>query len=102
MPPTTTFISTSQSPAPRGGARGLPPSTRSSRCSRGLLLPDTSAPVATTAPRSSTRPASTSDFERILDTTDTARELYHQVLSLHPDRINPGALWLSAVALRPL
>ncbi len=42
------------------------------------------------------------DFERIFDTTDTARELYHQVLSLHPDRINPGALWLSAVALRPL
>ena len=41
------------------------------------------------------------DFERTLDTTDTARELYDQVLALHRGRINPGALWLSARALKP-
>jgi glyoxylase-like metal-dependent hydrolase (beta-lactamase superfamily II) len=38
------------------------------------------------------------DFDRIAETTSTARELYEQVLALHPDRVNPGALWGSARA----
>jgi hypothetical protein len=38
------------------------------------------------------------DFDRIAETTDTARELYDQMLALHPDRVNPGALWGSARA----
>jgi glyoxylase-like metal-dependent hydrolase (beta-lactamase superfamily II) len=40
------------------------------------------------------------DFDRIAETTDTARELYDQVLALHRDRVNPGALWLSAQAVK--
>jgi glyoxylase-like metal-dependent hydrolase (beta-lactamase superfamily II) len=40
------------------------------------------------------------DFDRIAQTTDTARELYDQMLALHPDRINPGALWGAARALK--
>src|SRR5258706_4714295 len=41
------------------------------------------------------------DFDRIAGTTTTARELYDQMLSLYPDRINPGRLWDSARALKP-
>ena len=26
----------------------------------------------------------------------TAEELYRQMLAIYPDRVNPGALWLSA------
>jgi glyoxylase-like metal-dependent hydrolase (beta-lactamase superfamily II) len=40
------------------------------------------------------------DFDRIAQTT-TARELYDQMLSLYPERVNPGALWSSARALKP-
>jgi glyoxylase-like metal-dependent hydrolase (beta-lactamase superfamily II) len=36
------------------------------------------------------------DFDRIAETTSTARDLYEQILALHPDRINPNALWISA------
>jgi glyoxylase-like metal-dependent hydrolase (beta-lactamase superfamily II) len=39
------------------------------------------------------------DFDRIAATATTARELYDRVLALHPDRVNPGALWLSAHAV---
>ena len=41
------------------------------------------------------------DFDRVAQTTTTARELYDQVLSLYPQRVNPGALWSSARALKP-
>jgi glyoxylase-like metal-dependent hydrolase (beta-lactamase superfamily II) len=41
------------------------------------------------------------DFDRIAETTSTARDLYDQVLALHPDRINPDAVWISAQALKP-
>jgi glyoxylase-like metal-dependent hydrolase (beta-lactamase superfamily II) len=41
------------------------------------------------------------DFGRIAETRSTARDLYDQVLALHPDRINPDALWLSAQAVKP-
>jgi glyoxylase-like metal-dependent hydrolase (beta-lactamase superfamily II) len=41
------------------------------------------------------------DFDRIAQTTSTAQDLYDQVLALHPDRINPDALWLSAQAVKP-
>jgi glyoxylase-like metal-dependent hydrolase (beta-lactamase superfamily II) len=40
------------------------------------------------------------DFDRLAETTTTARELYDQMLSLYPDRVNPGALWASARALK--
>ena len=36
------------------------------------------------------------DFDRIAQNTSTAQELYEQVLALHPDRVNRGALWHSA------
>ena len=39
-------------------------------------------------------------FDRVAETTTTARELYDQMLSLYPDRVNPGALWTSARALK--
>ncbi len=41
------------------------------------------------------------DFDRIAETTRTARDLYDQVLALHPDRINPDVVWISAQALKP-
>jgi glyoxylase-like metal-dependent hydrolase (beta-lactamase superfamily II) len=40
-------------------------------------------------------------FDRLVETTTTARELYDQMLSLYPDRVNPGMLWASARALKP-
>jgi glyoxylase-like metal-dependent hydrolase (beta-lactamase superfamily II) len=40
-------------------------------------------------------------FDRLAQTTTTARELYDQMLSLYPERVNPGALWSSARALKP-
>jgi glyoxylase-like metal-dependent hydrolase (beta-lactamase superfamily II) len=39
-------------------------------------------------------------FDRIAETTTTARELYDQMLSLYPDRVNPGALWASSRAIK--
>ena len=33
------------------------------------------------------------DFNRLNDSTTTARELYDAMLELHPDRANPGSLW---------
>jgi len=41
------------------------------------------------------------DFDRLVQTTTAARELYDQMLSLYPERVNPGALWSSARAFRP-
>ena len=38
------------------------------------------------------------DFDRLAENTSTANELYEQMLSLYPDRINPGSLWSSARA----
>jgi glyoxylase-like metal-dependent hydrolase (beta-lactamase superfamily II) len=40
------------------------------------------------------------DFDRIAETTSTARDLYQQILALHPDRINPNALWISAQTVK--
>ena len=40
------------------------------------------------------------DFDRLVETTTTAQDLYDQMLSLYPDRINPGALWSSARACK--
>jgi hypothetical protein len=39
-------------------------------------------------------------YDRIAETTNTARALYDHVLALHPDRVNPGALWASVRALK--
>jgi hypothetical protein len=41
------------------------------------------------------------DFDRIAETTSTARELYDQVLALYPDRINPDVIWISAQGVKP-
>ena len=41
------------------------------------------------------------DFDRVAGTTTTARELYDKMLELYPDRVNSGALWLSARAVKP-
>jgi hypothetical protein len=42
------------------------------------------------------------DFDRVAETTTTARGLYDKMLQLYPDRVNPGlALWLSARAAKP-
>jgi len=45
------------------------------------------------------------DFDRIAANTQTANELYDQMLAIYPDRVNPAVLWNSARAvnrLRPL
>jgi glyoxylase-like metal-dependent hydrolase (beta-lactamase superfamily II) len=41
------------------------------------------------------------DFNRLEETTATARELYDAMLELHPDRVNPGSLWGAVNAARP-
>ena len=42
------------------------------------------------------------DFDRVAETTTTARELYDKMLERYPDRVNPGlALWISARAAKP-
>ena len=40
-------------------------------------------------------------FDRLAETTTTAHALYDQMLSLYPERVNPGALWSSVRALKP-
>jgi hypothetical protein len=40
------------------------------------------------------------DFDRLERETGTARELYDAMLSLYPNRINPGSLWGSAQAAK--
>jgi len=40
------------------------------------------------------------DFDRIAETAGTARELYDQMLKLHPLRMNVNALWTSAHAVK--
>ena len=40
------------------------------------------------------------DFDRLAETTRTARELYDQMLKLHPLRMNVNALWTSALAIK--
>ena len=41
------------------------------------------------------------DFVASLASTSTAIELYERMLSLHPNRVNPGALWAAAIAAKP-
>jgi hypothetical protein len=40
------------------------------------------------------------DFDRRAETVKTARELYDQMLKLHPLRMNVNALWTSALAIK--
>jgi len=40
------------------------------------------------------------DFNRLNHQTTTVRELYDKMLTLYPDRANPGSLWRSAKALK--
>ncbi len=41
------------------------------------------------------------DFNACVATTSTAPELYESMLSLHPNRVNPGSLWAAAKAAKP-
>jgi glyoxylase-like metal-dependent hydrolase (beta-lactamase superfamily II) len=42
------------------------------------------------------------DFDRLVEKTKTAQELYDTMLELYPNRVNPGwALWSSARAVKP-
>jgi hypothetical protein len=38
------------------------------------------------------------DFDHLVETTGTARELYDEMLKRHPLRMNVNALWTSALA----
>jgi len=40
------------------------------------------------------------DFDRLAESTDTARELYDQMLKLYPNGSNPHILWLGALAAK--
>jgi short-subunit dehydrogenase len=40
------------------------------------------------------------DVERLITAADSARELDDHVLGLHPNGVNPDALWVSAQALK--
>jgi hypothetical protein len=39
------------------------------------------------------------DVIRLLEDEPTAREYYDQMIELHPDRLNPGVVWLGAKGL---
>jgi glyoxylase-like metal-dependent hydrolase (beta-lactamase superfamily II) len=41
------------------------------------------------------------DFNACVAITATPLELYERMLSLHPNRVNPGSLWLAAKAAKP-
>ncbi len=41
------------------------------------------------------------DFNRVVDATKTAQQLYDAMLERYPDRANPGALWGAAHAANP-
>jgi hypothetical protein len=41
------------------------------------------------------------DFDRLVESTSAAQELYDRMLALYPNRVNPGwALWSSARAAK--
>jgi glyoxylase-like metal-dependent hydrolase (beta-lactamase superfamily II) len=40
------------------------------------------------------------DFDRLIDNTASTKELYDEMLALYPDRLNRGALWGSARAIK--
>ncbi len=40
------------------------------------------------------------DFNATLASTSTARDLYEKMLTLHPNRVNPGSLWAAAKAAK--
>jgi glyoxylase-like metal-dependent hydrolase (beta-lactamase superfamily II) len=40
------------------------------------------------------------DFDRLAESTETARELYDQMLMLYPDWLDPHVLWLGARAAK--
>jgi glyoxylase-like metal-dependent hydrolase (beta-lactamase superfamily II) len=42
------------------------------------------------------------DFNASAGATSTALELYEGMLSLHPNRVNPGSLWAAATAAKPV
>jgi glyoxylase-like metal-dependent hydrolase (beta-lactamase superfamily II) len=43
------------------------------------------------------------DFDRLVEVTTSAQDLYDKMLELYPNRVNPGwALWSSARAVKPL
>jgi glyoxylase-like metal-dependent hydrolase (beta-lactamase superfamily II) len=41
------------------------------------------------------------DARRLVESSDRAETFYEEMLALHPDRINPGALWGAAITLFP-
>ena len=43
------------------------------------------------------------DFDRLVEMTTSAQDLFDKMLELYPNRVNPGwALWSSARAVKPL
>src|SRR5258706_8486553 len=41
------------------------------------------------------------DFNTSVASTSTAMELYEKMLTLHPNRVNPGSLWGTAKIVKP-
>ena len=41
------------------------------------------------------------DFHASLASTSTSLDLYEKMLTLHPNRVNPGSLWATARAVKP-
>jgi hypothetical protein len=41
------------------------------------------------------------DARRLLESSESAQAFYEEMLRLHPNRINPGALWGAAITLFP-
>jgi L-ascorbate metabolism protein UlaG (beta-lactamase superfamily) len=41
------------------------------------------------------------DARRLLESSESAEVFYEEMLRLHPNRLNPGALWGAAITLFP-
>jgi len=41
------------------------------------------------------------DFNSSLASKSTSLDLYEKMLTLHPNRVNPGSLWATAKTVKP-
>jgi len=100
MPRTTAFINCCPKPTRRSDVSGLPRSIKSSRWSRAVIAGH-KWPGSEDSPRiiEETRQY-IRDFDGLVEKNKTARQLYDQMLELHPLRMNVNPLWTSALALK--
>ena len=100
--PTTMFIFISANQTLKPGRIGSRRLIRSSRSSRLAVIAGHKRAGAADTPNNieETRKY-IRDFDRIAANTQTALELYNEMLAIYPERVNPAVLWYSARAIKP-